>query len=646
MTGLTSFIGVDDSHGGKAKGLRRLMELGLPVPPGIALDRETVRGLLDGDLGVRTQLTEWLATAPGRLAVRSSAANEDGLQQSFAGVYESVLEVEPSIDAVMESVRRVAASGRSDRTLAYAGSTADTIPVVIQTLVEADVSGVLFSRALDPSGEDCAYVEWVRGLGDALVSGKVTPASVRIPRNVETGRLEPNRVQVGRDLPAPSHLALWTRLAEAVDAGTGSLGWDVEWAIDAREQLWALQMRPATTEVLVPDAHRASGPLPASPGVARGPVRVVDDESHPELEQGEVLVAAITEAEYIPAMKRAAAIVTEEGGLLSHAAIVARELGKPCVVGAANARAKLAGGQVVEVNGTTGTLRQGDLCIGGGTPPEIDWKSVYLYDRGFEVVVDDTPVYVEPTLDGTVAHVDEDTPVDATQRIDAKIRRSFHVAPNIVESDKRIWHREWCRFYQLRTVTFVESLFKAAIAAWDVDDVRGAVALLKRVAVELRTAPGGTTLDRLFWRELGAALHALVAVEVEGHALWASYRASAAWRLRHGVRFPDFLRSGRVTVAGAEPEPDLVRMFACLDTLGQFRNESYRFFSELGVFETQYFRDREELVRQVCEERGLPFDNEDASLAAIYRQTAFRQLDATFSRTVHALAGSACQRET
>lgn len=635
MPGFKSLCEVDATHGGKAMGLRLLIEKGLRVPDGVAIDSNSVNNLLNGNQSLLTQLKSWLASTDGLLAVRSSAVNEDGTEHSFAGVYETALNVKPLLNTVLDNVRHVSMSARSNRAVAYSSSESHgMIPVVIQKLIEPTVAGVLFSKAIDPFGTECAYIEWVSGLGDALVSGKVTPAAIRIPWNSEAGNLTLEHIQITRAVPKPLFVDILVNLIEIVNHEESRFGWDVEWAIDREDRLWALQMRPTTIELLVPDSNKATGPLSASPGIAAGPIKFIDDNNYNELEDGQVLVAKITEADYISSMKRAAAIVTEEGGLLSHAAIVARELGKPCIVGAVGALSRLVNLQSAEVNATMGTIRQGDVVIGGDKASEIDWTSVYLYDRGFELVFSDVAAYIEPTMDGVIAYVDAGTTGEKQRQIAAHVRRSFHTPANVVEGDKRIWYREWCRFDQLRTVNFIASLFKTAIESWNVQELKQVIKTVKNVVLDIRRESPKSQFEQLFWKEVGAALHALVAVEVEGYGLWGSYRKSATWRTRHGVRFDDFLSDKQVAIM-IEADPDMAAVRECMRLLGELRNEAYLFFSENDVFDDTYFGSREVLIQGVCIEGGMPFVDEDSSLTMIYRNESFRNLDRLFWRKIY-----------
>src|SRR5690606_18486154 len=116
---------------------------------------------------------------------------------------------------------------------------------------------------------------------------------------------------------------------------------------------------PPTTAAVAPDRVLVRG-LAAAPGVASGPVRVLSSPAQAgELRDGDVLVAAMTNPDWLPALSRAAAVVTDSGGITCHAAIVARELGVPCVVGARTATTQLPAGEFVTVNGATGEVRAG-----------------------------------------------------------------------------------------------------------------------------------------------------------------------------------------------------------------------------------------------------------------------------------------------
>jgi pyruvate,water dikinase len=184
---------------------------------------------------------------------------------------------------------------------------------------------------------------------------------------------------------------------------------DIEWAKEG-DELFILQTRPVTTlkmgereEIPEIKAPVLLGGIEASPGVASGPVKVVYQvEQIDKVEKGDVLVAEMTTPDFVPAMKRAVAIITDRGGKTAHAAIVSRELGIPCVVGTGNATQILKDGQIVTVDGSRGKIYDGNVV-----PERIEVPTVVRRAR----IRTATKVYVnlaEPDLAEEVAAKDVD----------------------------------------------------------------------------------------------------------------------------------------------------------------------------------------------------------------------------------------------
>jgi pyruvate,water dikinase len=343
------------------------------IPADLAHEIRVARALMDPDLLV---------------AVRSSAVGEDSATASFAGVNESFTNVAEG--DVVDRVLDCWASAFSERALAYRGergsTDAPTVAVVVQAMVPSERSGIAFS--VDPSGADRRHllVEAVLGQGEAAVGGLVEPDTYVVDRetrevsSVRRGRqafqIVPGADGGDRRTEVSAERSTQRVLSddEVLDvAGTvlriedafGSPQ-DVEFAFDPAGSLHIVQARPITTgSAPVPAPPRptpasaadaAVTGLGASPGVASGRVRVLADPSRQsELLDGEVLVAPMTNPDWVPTIRRAAAVVTDGGGITCHAAIVSRELGVPAVVGAHDATAVLRDGQLVTVDGTNGT---------------------------------------------------------------------------------------------------------------------------------------------------------------------------------------------------------------------------------------------------------------------------------------------------
>lgn len=348
---ITLLRDADELCGGKAATLGALLRAGFAVPPGFVVTDPC------GDSWKR-ELDEMLArVGPGPYAVRSSALVEDGAAASFAGQLHTTLNVPAR--GVVSAVGQTAASGRRVGATAYASRihspAADVVPVLIQQMVAPEASGVLFTQH-PVTGADQCVIEATRGLGNRLVEGRVTPERWTADELTFT----PDHSASTPTLTGAQALELG-RLGRRIQALFGSPQ-DIEWAyVDG--QLWVLQARPLTTHgVASPTAEEPDGVTlvvgtPASPGRAAGRVTVVVDlDDFAQFGAGDVLVCHATSPAWTSLLARAAGVVTETGGMLAHAAIVAREFGIPAVLAAKDAMTVLPDGRLVVVDGDRGTV--------------------------------------------------------------------------------------------------------------------------------------------------------------------------------------------------------------------------------------------------------------------------------------------------
>ncbi|MGZ4801596.1 MAG: phosphoenolpyruvate synthase [Acidimicrobiia bacterium] len=326
-----------------------------------------------------------------RVAVRSSATAEDAADASFAGMNETFTNVVGD-DELLRRVVDCWASLYGERVLAYRVAQGITdepaIAVVVQVMVPSERSGVMFSADPATGNRDRVVIEAARGLGEVVVSGAVEPDTYVVakdgPRVLEarlghqefmitSGETGDERVDLAADVAArrvlDDHEVLdLARLAARIERHYGSPQ-DVEWALVGDETI-VVQSRPITTlgpggaDTAVADATGTpllTG-LAAAPGIAAGRVRILRSAAEADrLEDGDVLVAPMTSPDWVPTMRRAAALVTESGGVTCHAAIASRELRVPCVVGARRATEVLRDGEMVTVDGTAGAIHAGDV---------------------------------------------------------------------------------------------------------------------------------------------------------------------------------------------------------------------------------------------------------------------------------------------
>ncbi|MGE6758284.1 phosphoenolpyruvate synthase [Corallococcus interemptor] len=376
----------------------RLRELWERVDPddsrSLAGSTEALRGLvLQAPLpdGLRASLLAAYHQLGERsaVAVRSSATAEDTATTSFAGMHESFTNVVGD-DALLECVRACWASAYGPRVVAYRKAQGLTdvpeIAVVVQAMVDSNRSGVMFTADPTSGDRERLIIEGAFGLGEVVVGGQVEPDTYVVERagpRILEARVGEKAFQLLRDgvghekredlPPERARARVLTdvevlelaRLGLRVERHYGAPQ-DIEWA-EQDGRFYLVQSRPVTTalgkapeDTAAPTGQTLVSGLGASPGVASGRVRVLRDAKEgSKLEAGEILVAPMTSPDWVPSLRRAAAVVTDSGGMTCHAAIVSRELRKPCVVGTRKATKVLRDGEDVTVNGATGTVREG-----------------------------------------------------------------------------------------------------------------------------------------------------------------------------------------------------------------------------------------------------------------------------------------------
>ena len=464
--------------GGKGANLGEMVHARIPVPPGFIVTADAYfkfleasnitdeirRYLKDLDVNDSKKLQEvaslakdkissmpmlpdmvkeiksaYLKLGGGLVAVRSSATAEDLPEASFAGQQRTFLNIQGE-DEVVTAIQGCWSSLFEARAIFYRQQNGFDhfkvgIAVPVQKMIQSEASGVMFT--VEPLSNDTTkiLIEAIFGLGEAIVSGDVTPDQYLVDKNgisiidkeihkqewqlvkdikAPLGELEPN---IKTSVP-PSKQAK-QKLSDKDIVALAKVGkmiedhyqfpQDIEWAKKGKD-LFILQTRPVTT--LKPKEETKIRPkieakailtgIAASPGIAVGPVKIVEASQIDKVKNGDVLVAEMTTPDFVPAMKRAAGIVTDRGGRTAHAAIVSRELGIPCVVGTGVATKTLSDGQEITVDGSGGEVYAGKVAEPTTAAPAVISR---------ERIKTKTRVYVnlaEPELAEVIAarHVD------------------------------------------------------------------------------------------------------------------------------------------------------------------------------------------------------------------------------------------------
>lgn len=397
--------------------------------------------------GIPDALREEILTAyralgtQARVAVRSSATAEDTAGTSFAGMNESFTNVKGEQE-LLDKVLACWMSVWGQRVIAYRAHQGlkdePAIAVVVQRMVDSDRSGVLFTADPSTSDRQRMVVEAAFGLGEVVVSGQVEPdtyvlskADLRVieariglkSHKIVRGRDGDERINLShanaaRRVLSDGDLESLGKLAVRAEKHYGAPQ-DIEWAFDT-EGLHLLQSRPITTlDMQFPPQVKDASTKPllkglgASPGIASGRVRVLRSPADGALLQsGEVLVAPMTTPDWVPVLRRAAALITDGGGMTCHAAIVSRELRIPCAVGTRNATQILRTGEEVTVDGGRGVVLAGRPSLAAGrrtSAPKSDDQSVV--ERGSEAAAREfseatgTKLYVNLAIASEAEHV-------------------------------------------------------------------------------------------------------------------------------------------------------------------------------------------------------------------------------------------------
>ena len=335
------------------------------------------------------------------VAVRSSATAEDAPGTSFAGQQATFLNVKGEANLI-ENVKQCWASLFTERSIFYRVQNhvkheKVKVSVAVQKMIQSEVSGVMFS--IDPvtNDKERMVIESVWGLGEMIVQGSVVPDRYVVQKDtfdILSKEISDQSVQlikvdgITKETQVPKQVRDKQKITDEEIVKLARMSQklqehyyfpqDSEWAKE-KGKLYLVQTRPVTT-INQPSKKNASLrgknqndksnlkiseiPIligsPASPGIGTGPVRILKSPKEiGKVEKGDVLVAPMTSPDYVPAMKKANAIITDQGGQTSHAAIVSRELGIPCIVGTQTGTKDLKEGMIVTVNGETGQIYMG-----------------------------------------------------------------------------------------------------------------------------------------------------------------------------------------------------------------------------------------------------------------------------------------------
>ncbi|MEM1977211.1 MAG: phosphoenolpyruvate synthase [Nitrososphaerota archaeon] len=428
-----------------SKKIRKLIE-STPIP----------KEIRDAIVEAYRELSKKIGVKDVYVAVRSSATAEDLPGASFAGQQETYLNVRGE-DDLLESVRKCWSSLFTPRAIFYRTEKGFRhekvlISVAVQKMVNSRSAGVMFTIHPVTGDRNIIVIESVWGLGEAIVSGAVTPDHFEVDKNTlrilaknivkkeveyirdpKTGKTIHAKVPPERQ-DAPSltdeEVVELARIAKLIEQHYGTPQ-DIEFAVDRDlafpQSIFIVQSRPETvwsmkeveatasssgsSAVSVAEAKIVVKGLPASPGVHIGKAKIVfsPDEAAKKIQKGDILVTKMTNPDWVPYMRLAGAIVTDEGGMTCHAAIVSRELGIPCIVGAKDATKILMDNGTYTVDARSGVIYEGEVAE-LVKPAEVKVAEVAVAARA--PVITGTKIYVNISIPEIADKVARETQAD------------------------------------------------------------------------------------------------------------------------------------------------------------------------------------------------------------------------------------------
>jgi len=428
-----------------SKKIRKLIE-STPIP----------KEIRDAIVEAYRELSKKIGVKDVYVAVRSSATAEDLPGASFAGQQETYLNVRGE-DDLLESVRKCWSSLFTPRAIFYRTEKGFRhekvlISVAVQKMVNSRSAGVMFTIHPVTGDRNIIVIESVWGLGEAIVSGAVTPDHFEVDKNtlrILTKNIVKKEVEYIRDpktgktihakVPperqeTPSltdeEVVELARIARLIEQHYGTPQ-DIEFAVDRDlafpQSIFIVQSRPETvwsmkeveatasssgsSAVSVAEAKIVVKGLPASPGVHIGKAKIVfsPDEAAKKIQKGDILVTKMTNPDWVPYMRLAGAIVTDEGGMTCHAAIVSRELGIPCIVGAKDATKILMDNGTYTVDARSGVIYEGEVAE-LVKPAEVKVAEVAVAARA--PVITGTKIYVNISIPEIADKVARETQAD------------------------------------------------------------------------------------------------------------------------------------------------------------------------------------------------------------------------------------------
>jgi len=594
------------NDGGKAYGLSVLIAGGFCVPEGFVAGSEDIKKILAGDTD---ELKKYLSdfSSSEYFAVRSSAGSEDGEERSFAGIFETKLNVPNVISEITEAVRYVSDSAAGSRAEAYDSDGDHRMNIVIQRMISPVLAGVAFSGVTDEDGSEVIRIEAVEGLAEKLVSGRSSSSVITFPA-AQAGNADAVVSIKGR----PLDYSRIQMLAGEVKRMSEYFGRDIdtEWCIDRDGKIYFVQARPVTEKLLVSSENADC--IVASRGYAEGTVFVIDEKWNEQqtleqlkmLPENAVLVASATDTRHFPLMKNAAAVITAEGTALSHAAIISRELHIPCITGYKNALSLFRNGGKISVDTSRGCIRYDGDTLYFSKKKRLDLADIYDFDKIAEVKINETVLLFQPSFDGVIMYLPYGTSPEDEEKYEIIARKIFSCQTLRSHILKYEWYFVFKNFKKLPYFNDLCMKLKKYCEDLDADTIerfyQDAVELLKD---EVQRKESYNTYDRVLAEEVFLSVYLLTDMIIpNGFAAESAYYNVFSDLTELGITFEDMISGAFTDDCRYSDKFNRIRSF--LERISIIRNEISGKLLEIGAIRYDDMATRKARIRSALEYAG------------------------------------------
>lgn len=584
--------------GGKAYGLSKLIEIGVPVPNGFVIYNVDINDIDEEKIIQKLQMFE----ESDILAIRSSASNEDGVYESYAGIFDTVLNVNNNIDDVLNSIKKVYNSKNSSVVKNYSNQSDIKMNIIIQKMIEPKMSGICFSKAIDIDGSDVSLIEYTDGLGDKLVSGQVD--SNRVIVKYADNHLDTKNFRIEGNF---QDFTAFDKLIKIIDKVIKNFVYDldIEWCIDKNNNPYLVQARPITKNIFINSRKESNNTntLIASRGCVEGETFVIDSdigydkvskliEKFPE---GKILVTNYTETYYLPAMKKSIGIITNTGSSLCHAAIVAREMNIPCIVGCENATKNFPTGTKIKLDAINNSITSSEYKETVSNEFKLDFRDLDCFDNYMTIFIDDIKIFVECTFDGLVVHMPNTIKNETIEKIEIFIRKNFNKEPKYCNDDnKYLWIKEIERFRKLPGFTYYYNKIKESSKIFEGKILKSLQQeLLDKVKklVEIKSN-SENEVHKFFIDEMIAYINELLdGVIPFGYPIYESYIQSLQLLEEEKKDFNDLFNNSKFK------NKKLKKIQEYLKVVSDIKNETYQKIWDLGGIDPDYFEKRDDNIK-------------------------------------------------